>query len=458
MSAVAALTALSLTLNFRNRMAILYGYLFPLIFLVAFWALYRNDPVPLALHIGQLLTITVLGGACFGLPTTIVAERERGVWRRYRLLPARTWVFIASVLAARLVLLVTAGMLQLALGFAFGLPWPAHIGALAVGFLFTAFAFMGLGMTIAMLVDNVPAVQALGQCIFLPMLILGGVAVQLESLPLWAQHVSVFLPGRYAVEVLQRAFTGTGLGGSGFDLLALALTGLAGAVAAAGMFRWDRSFSPNKAWLAVAFGMWLVVGGAAELRGQVAISGPADVQPVGTSRDYAPAAKPLTADWRAITEADFDNVAFDRLPPDQGIVTPISRSDEMPDPAIVPLLDRIRDGLPGWTPGNVSDPVQRARNLLAVAAVPDILEMEQVERFVPRLVFARLQAVIPPQDLPKILYWIAMHPDAGDDSAIHQLGPLGLPDVSGATKPVHARIMIYAFKLLGRLTGKIPPL
>ena len=39
MSAVAALTALSLKLNFRNRMAILYGYLFPLIFLIAFWAL-----------------------------------------------------------------------------------------------------------------------------------------------------------------------------------------------------------------------------------------------------------------------------------------------------------------------------------------------------------------------------------------------------------------------------------
>jgi len=458
MSAVFALTALSLKLNFRNRMAILYGYLFPLVFLIAFWALYRNDPVPLALHIGQLLTITVLGGACFGLPTTIVAERERGVWRRYRLLPARPWVFIASVLAARLVLLVTAALLQLALGFAFGMPWPAHVGALAAAFLFTAFAFMGLGMTIAMLVDNVPAVQALGQCIFLPMLILGGVAVQLESLPLWVQHVSVFFPGRYAVEVLQRSFTGTGLGGSGFDLLALALIGFAGAIAAAGMFRWDRSFSPNRAWLAVAFGMWLVVGAAAEWRGQVAVSGLADTQPVGTPRDYAPSAKPSAAGWHAVTETDFDTIAFDRLPADQGIVAPVSRSDAVPDPAIVPLLDQIRDGLPGWAPGNVPDPVQRTRNLLAVAAVPDILEMEQVERFVPRLVFARLQAVIRPQDLPKILYWIAMHPDAGDDGAIHQLGVLGLPDVSGATRPVHARIMIYAFKLLGRVTGKTPPL
>ena len=40
----------------------------------------------------------------------------------------------------------------------------------------------------------------MGQCIFLPMLIIGGVAVQLASLPAWAQHVSAFFPGRYAVE------------------------------------------------------------------------------------------------------------------------------------------------------------------------------------------------------------------------------------------------------------------
>jgi hypothetical protein len=100
--------------------------------------------------------------------------------------------------------------------------------------------------------------------------------------------------------------------------------------------------------------------------------------------------------------------------------------------------------------------VQRTRNLLAIAAVPDILQMEQVERFVPRLVFARLQAVIPPRDLPKILYWIAMHPDDGDDAAIHQLGVFGLPDISGPSKPVRGRIMLYAFKLLGRLSGHLP--
>lgn len=462
MSALLHLTALSLKLNFRNHMAILYGYLFPLIFLFAFWAIYRNDPVPLALHVGQFLTVTVLGGACFGLPTTIVGERERGVWRRYVLAPVPRPVFVVSILAARYVLLITAALLQLALGLAFGMPMPLHPFALWIGFSLVAFAFMALGLVIAMLVDNVPAVQALGQCIFLPMLMIGGVAVRLESLPASAQHIAAFFPGRYAVEVLQAAATGPGLSRVGFDFLALGLIGLAGSIAAAGMFRWDKSFAPKKAWIAVALGMWLVVGGQAELQGRVSVQSAQDTQDVGTARTYM-AAKPAASisapqtSWRDVTEADYDTIAFNRLPPDSGIISPVSRADETPDPVILPALDRIRDALPSWAPGTAADPVQRTRNLLSLAAVPDILQMEQVERFVPRLVFARLQAVIPPRDLPRILYWIAMHPDDGDDAAIHQLQSFGLPDVTGPEKPVRGRIMLYAFKLLGRLSGHIPP-
>jgi ABC-2 type transport system permease protein len=456
------LTGLSLKLNFRNRMAILYGYLFPLIFLAAFWAIYRSDPVPLALHLGQLLTVTILGSACFGLPTTIVSERERGVWRRYRLLPAKGWVFVVSVLSARLVLLATAALLQLALAFGLGMPAPTHPLGLLAAFAATALAFLAFGMVIAMLVDNVPAVQALGQCIFLPMLMIGGVAVRLESLPSWAQHASAFFPGRYAVEAMQRATTGAGLSGTGFDFLALLLIGAAAALAAAAMFRWDKGFAPRRSWLLLALGMWAVVGVLAEVQDRVAVSTARDTKDVGTSRDYMVAPKAATApasspaSWRDVGEDDIQKIAFDRLPPDEGIVAPISRSDETPDPAIIPLLDRIQAALPGWAPGTVDDPVQRARNLLTIAAVPDILEMEQVERFVPRLVFARLQAVIPPRDLPKILYWIAMHPDAGSDAAIHQLRAFGLPDISGPAKPVRGRIMLYAFKLLGRLAGPLP--
>jgi hypothetical protein len=285
------------------------------------------------------------------------------------------------------------------------------------------------------------------------MLMVGGVAVPLPSLPAWAQHISAFFPGRYAVEAMQLSATGSGLHGAGFDLLALALMAAGAAIAAMAMFRWDKALAPRRGWLGLALGVWLAVGVMAEMRGRVTINALPDTRDVGTAKNYA--STPSVSSWQEVTGADIDGIAFDRLPPDSGIVSPVSRSDESPDPILQPQLDRIRDALPGWAPGNEGDPVQRARNLLAIAAVPDILQMEQVERFVPRLVFARLQAVIPPRDLPKVLYWIAMHPDDGDDSAIRQLGALGLPQVSGSTKPVRGRIMLYAFKLLGRVTGHV---
>ncbi len=176
-------------------MALIYSYIFPTIFLVAFWVLYRYETPPIVRHMGELLTVTILGGACFGLPTSMVSDRERGVWRRFRLTPVPTFNVVASTVFARYLLLLTAGLVQLGLAMLIGMPAPRHPFGLFVAFTCVSFAFLGLGLVIATMADNVPAVQALGQCIFLPMLIIGGVAVPLESLPDWAQHVAAFFPG-----------------------------------------------------------------------------------------------------------------------------------------------------------------------------------------------------------------------------------------------------------------------
>jgi ABC-type transport system involved in cytochrome c biogenesis permease component len=495
---------ISLKLHYRNKMALIYSYLFPLIFLLAFWVLYRHESVPLARHIGELLTVSVLGGACFGLPTTMVSERERGVWRRYRLAPVSTATLVSSTVAARYVILVTAGLLQLALAFAIGMPIPKHPAELFGAFAFVSFAFIGLGLVMAMMADNVPAVQALGQCIFLPMLIIGGIAVPLASLPEWAQHLSLFFPGRYAVDALQACVTGAGLGMVRFNLLALVIIGLGGCVAAAKMFRWDaqQRFSrrSGKGWVAVALAAWVFVGGISEYRGHLAARGasrasasapaapvtsaPPAVQPTtppvagappGTvpptlsekeSRTVSatPRAKqpepqlphPVKSSWQDVTLEDIDrDLIFDRLPPDGGIVTPIARGDEEPDPDVSDHLEYIREMLPSWQPGKVADPVQRVRNLLYVAAVPDV-QQAAIERFAPQVVYDRLQQDIPKDQLVKILYWIALHPTDGDDSAVDQLWALRF--TSGATdmQQVRDRAAIYAVKLLGRLLGKIP--
>jgi hypothetical protein len=510
----------SLKLHYRNKMALIYGYLFPLVFLLAFWVLYRYESVPLVRHMGELLTVSVLGGACFGLPTTMVSERERGVWRRYRLAPVSTATLVSSTVVARYVILITAGLLQLAVALAVGMPLPKHPAELFGVFAFVSFAFIGLGLVMAMMADNVPAVQALGQCIFLPMLIIGGVAVPLASLPDWAQHLSLFFPGRYAVDALQACVNGAGLGAVRFNLLALVIIGAGGCVAAAKMFRWDaqQRFSrrSGRGWVIVALASWVLVGGLSEYRGQVAARAaaaartpapvqqqPASVQqqspsapvapqvgtvppalsteeartiaatpgprtPAAPSRSATnPAPKPpanagpqlphpVKASWQEVTVDDIErDLIFDRLPSDAGIVTPIAPSDEDPDPEVAEHLEYIREMLPSWQPGKVADPVQRVRNLLYVAAVPDV-QQAAIERFAPHAVYERLQQDIPKDQLIKILYWIALHPTDGDDSAVDQVWALRFTGGAIDMQQVRDRAAIYAVKLLGRILSKIP--
>ena len=100
--------------------------------------------------------------------------------------------------------------------------------------------------------------------------------------------------------------------------------------------------------------------------------------------------------------------------------------------------------------------MQRVRNLLYVAAVPDVLETEILESYVPLAVFNRLKQEFPKKDLIRLLYWVAVHPSGGDDSAAHQLQPLGLGNAPGDMDTVRERVTLYSLKLLGRLIGKIP--
>ncbi len=481
----------SLRLHFRNRMALLYGYLFPLIFLVAFWVLYRHERVPLLRHMGELLTVAVLGGACFGLPTTLVSERERGVWRRYRLTPVPTWAIVTGTALARYLLLLTAGALQLALALAVGMTLPAHPFGLWVAFTAVSFAFIGLGLVLAALADTVPAVQALGQCLFLPMLIIGGVAVPLAALPLWAQHVSAFFPGRYAVEAIQACVNGRGLEGARFSLLALGLTGVAGCLAGGKLFRWDaqQRFASlrGKAWLGVAVAAWAASGLLAEWRGRIrapvddessappaaaAAPGPAAAAPaptpaapatpspaVAAPAPAAPAAAPVLPPapvrpepvWMKITAADWEGLDY-RVPPDHGIVAPFAAPDEEPDDFLREELDRVRNRLPTWSPGADGDDLYCIRNLLYVAAVPDAIQLP-VERHLPRLVYQYLLDSYPRENLIKILTFIALHPTEGpvQDS----IEELGIDGAVGDVMLVRERAYFYALKFLARLTGRI---
>lgn len=316
--------SLTLYLNFRNPQAIAYGYLVPIIFLLAFGGVFRADNPPLLSRMGQILTITILGGACFGLPSALVAEREQGVWRRYR-------------------------------------------------------------------------------------------------------RLAGFMPGRYAVAVLQPCFDAPGeLPPNGFGFAALFVIGLAAATAGTQLFRWEsgRTAASARWWVAAALASWAAVGAVAWETGRL--------KPV----------LPETAAWTNITEAEIAEIHFDGLPPDDDIVAPI---------AIAAASGDLAAKLSSWPPARIDDFGQAIRNLVAIAAVADLCA-DPRESGIARLAFQQIKTRFEPSIARQGLAWIILSPE--DGQVVTKASELGLfrhpPE-----RLVRQRSVIYARKYLGRLVGKI---
>jgi ABC-type multidrug transport system permease subunit len=428
---------LTFRLNFRGKLPIIYGYLVPVFFLIGFAAVFRSAQPPIIHELGQLLTISTLGGACFGMPTAMVAERERGIWRRYRLLPTATGALILSTMIARLVLVASSALLQIVLAmWIYNMPMPAHPLQLTVAYLFVAFAFLGMGLVIAMLADTVPAVQALGQAIFLPMILIGGVGVPLGALPNWAQIIAGYLPGRYSVHALDACVFGPGLNGAFHSLIALLFIGAAACFAGTNMFRWDagqKLTAKQRAWTAVALLAWAAVGVTAQI----------------ASAGKNPGAN--AAAFQKITDTQINAITYDDLADDNSYVTPLVEAIDDLDKPTRQWMDDFARQLRAWPPGNAADPLAQTVNLLSVAADADLGQF-RYEGEVPHVVFQQLKTTIPKDQLERILAYIILQPD--QISVRTTADELGIPGRQEQSQ-VRERVVQYAKKLLGRLLGKL---
>ena len=430
---------LTLRLNFRSKQPLVYGYLVPVLFLVAFGALFRAGTPPLLHQMAQIITISALGGACFGMPTALVAERERGWWRRYRLLPRSAAPLLASTLVARLLLISSAAILQLILAhLIYGTPYPERFWVFCLAYGAVAWAFLGLGLLIAALATDVPAVQALGQCLFLPFIMIGGVGIPLIALPVWAQQLAAFLPGRYAVDALQAGISGEGGGVVlAMNLLALAATGAAAGVSGIFLFRWDRSprnLSGATPWIALSLMPWIVVG-LLSLR----------------SGHWQPVSSDTVSGQPWVSQAQLEAIRFDGLPPDDGTVTPLSPPHPVLEPQAAERISRLERALGTWAPGRDRDPVQAVRSLLSVAAIADVAE-DPLEGPIARSVLELLKARYSETQLEQALAALIIDPSAGSvRTSAEELALAGSFD----EEIIRGRVTIYAAKALGRLRGAL---
>jgi hypothetical protein len=131
-----------------------------------------------------------------------------------------------------------------------------------------------------------------------------------------------------------------------------------------------------------------------------------------------------------------------------GPIAPIAVTP--PDAATTSALARIQRQIEKWPAAAVPDLTQRARNLLLIAAVPDLYDTEPLQSHLPLMVAAELKARIPADQRAAILAAIAVDPAAGSVAARETLAELGLPANVGDETPVRNRMGLYAARMAGK--------
>jgi len=233
-------------LFWRSREAAFFTFLLPIILLVLLGSVYGdNDEIEgvraTTYLLAGLLGYGVVSTAFASLAISLVIRRESGVLKRIRGTPLPTAVYLAALIASTLIVVALEALAQVLIGrFLLDAEWPrsteSFIAALALGSL--AFAALGLALTGA--IRSAEGSSAVVNAVYLPATFISGVFFSVEALPRVLEVVAEILPLTYLLELIRDAFVaGNGLASSPVAVLVLVGWGLAGALLALRMFRWE---------------------------------------------------------------------------------------------------------------------------------------------------------------------------------------------------------------------------
>ncbi|MFN0100945.1 MAG: ABC transporter permease [Bryobacteraceae bacterium] len=259
--------AITLRLMARDRMALFFGYVFPLIFFFLFAQMFEaGQGGGVAKQVvTSVLIFGVLGNGFFGAGMRAVSDREQNILRRFKVAPTTAAPLLVSWLVTGWINYLPSALFLIAIGhFAYQMPWPERPFTLFIFLSVAVLAFRSLGLIIASVVNGMQESQILTQLFYLPMLFLSGATIPVSAMPHWLQIVAQFIPASHLFAGLQGILLRKeGLDTQWKSLVALLLTLIVGMFLSVKLFRWEKEEkvkSSAKLWVLAALTPFLLLG------------------------------------------------------------------------------------------------------------------------------------------------------------------------------------------------------
>jgi imidazolonepropionase-like amidohydrolase/ABC-type multidrug transport system permease subunit len=267
MKAYLALIKIDLKLALRNRAALFFNFMFPLIFFFIFaQASHAEQSGVITMIVAQVATIGVMGNGLFGAGMRAVQEREANILRRYKVTPITPVPLLVSSIVTGLALYLPYITLMLFLANRlYKMPVPDHLISMFVFIALGVCAMRGIGLIVASVVNSMQESVILIQLLYFIMLFLSGASFPTEMFPSWLQNLTQFIPATYLVQGLQSILLRhETLARNGAPVGALLITMILSTFVAAKLFRWEKEEkirNSAKLWVLAVLVPFMVLGG-----------------------------------------------------------------------------------------------------------------------------------------------------------------------------------------------------
>ena len=227
------LTWVELKLFIREPFAVIFTFAFPILVMVVITGAFdRDDPAfggapPVDYYLSSYIGVVIAAIGLIAIPVHLATYWERGILRRFRASSLSTIVMLGALtIVGILMSIIGAVVLTVVATLLYDAKLPDAWAQIALVFLVSSIAFIGLGILLAAITRTARAAQAVGLMLYFPMLLLGGAGPPPSVMNSAMQTVSDVLPLTWAVRALQDAWFDNTLAWSNIGGLAL-LTAIA---------------------------------------------------------------------------------------------------------------------------------------------------------------------------------------------------------------------------------------
>ena len=189
--------------DLRDKGVLMVYYLVPLAFYLVMGSIFTLPEVAMGQSASISLSIFAISmSAYLGMPQSLVKARENGVLQAYRVAGIPVWSLpLATIVISFVHMLIITCIILFSAPFLFKTVWPESIPLHLFSMVLIILCSQALGTFLACFVKKQNTLTLVGQCLFLPTVLMSGIMFPVDLLPKFMQTIGKVLPATQGIKL-----------------------------------------------------------------------------------------------------------------------------------------------------------------------------------------------------------------------------------------------------------------